>query len=84
MLEALGIQADWRLIHGEPDCFAITKAFHKWRARIASSKGKSPPFNWLLSARCQATIQRGGKSWIGWKSKPQTTRISLSSRTSPV
>ncbi len=28
MLQALGVQADWRLIHGEPDFFAITKAFH--------------------------------------------------------
>ncbi len=28
MLQALGIQADWRLIHGEPAFFAITKAFH--------------------------------------------------------
>ncbi len=28
MLQALGIQADWRLIHGEPEFFAITKAFH--------------------------------------------------------
>lgn len=28
MLQALGIQADWRLIHGEPEFFASTKAFH--------------------------------------------------------
>ncbi len=28
MLQALGVQADWRLIHGEPEFFAITKAFH--------------------------------------------------------
>jgi trehalose synthase len=28
MLQALGVQADWRLIHGEADFFAITKAFH--------------------------------------------------------
>jgi trehalose synthase len=28
MLQALGIQADWRLIHGEPEFFAITKSFH--------------------------------------------------------
>ena len=28
MLQALGVAADWRLIHGEPEFFAITKAFH--------------------------------------------------------
>ncbi len=28
MLQALGIHADWRLIHGEPEFFALTKAFH--------------------------------------------------------
>ena len=28
MLQAPGIQADWRLIHGEPEFFAITKSFH--------------------------------------------------------
>ncbi len=28
MLQALGVQADWRLIHGEPEFFAITKSFH--------------------------------------------------------
>ena len=28
MLQALGVHADWRLIHGEPEFFAITKAFH--------------------------------------------------------
>ena len=28
MLQALGVRADWRLIHGEPEFFAITKAFH--------------------------------------------------------
>ena len=28
MLQALGIQADWRLIHGQPEFFTVTKAFH--------------------------------------------------------
>ena len=28
MLQAIGVQADWRLIHGEPEFFAITKMFH--------------------------------------------------------
>lgn len=28
MLQALGIQADWRLIHSQPEFFTVTKAFH--------------------------------------------------------
>ena len=28
MLQALGVSADWRLIHGQPEFFTITKAFH--------------------------------------------------------
>ena len=28
MLQALGISADWRLIHGQPEFFTVTKAFH--------------------------------------------------------
>jgi len=28
ILQALGIQADWRLIHGQPEFFTVTKAFH--------------------------------------------------------
>jgi trehalose synthase len=28
LLQALGIAADWRLIHGQPEFFAVTKAFH--------------------------------------------------------
>lgn len=27
-LQALGVQADWRLIHGQPEFFTVTKAFH--------------------------------------------------------
>ncbi|HMS85837.1 MAG TPA: hypothetical protein PKD12_19505, partial [Nitrospira sp.] len=40
MLQALGVHADRRLIHGEPECFTITKAFHSkwiWRCHIDSS-----------------------------------------------
>ncbi len=28
MLQALGISAEWRLIHGQPEFFTVTKAFH--------------------------------------------------------
>jgi trehalose synthase len=28
LLQGLGVAVDWRLIHGEPDFFATTKAFH--------------------------------------------------------
>jgi len=28
MLQALGVSAEWRLIHGEPEFFTVTKAFH--------------------------------------------------------
>jgi trehalose synthase len=28
MLQALGIKADWRLIHSQPEFFTVTKAFH--------------------------------------------------------
>jgi trehalose synthase len=28
MLQALGVSADWRLIHGQPEFFTVTKAFH--------------------------------------------------------
>ncbi|GKS60191.1 glycosyl transferase family 1 [Nitrospira sp.] len=28
MLQALGLQAEWRLIHGQPEFFSVTKAFH--------------------------------------------------------
>jgi trehalose synthase len=28
LIQSLGITADWKLIHGQPDFFAITKAFH--------------------------------------------------------
>ncbi len=28
MLQAFGIQVDWRLIHSEPEFFTVTKAFH--------------------------------------------------------
>jgi trehalose synthase len=28
LINALGITADWRLIHGQPEFFAITKSFH--------------------------------------------------------
>ena len=28
MLQALGVSADWRLIHGQPEFFTITKSFH--------------------------------------------------------
>ena len=28
MLQALGVSAEWRLIHGQPEFFTITKAFH--------------------------------------------------------
>jgi trehalose synthase len=27
-LQGLGVQADWRLIHGQPEFFTVTKAFH--------------------------------------------------------
>lgn len=29
VLQGLGIAADWRLIHGSPEFFTVTKAFHK-------------------------------------------------------
>src|SRR4029450_9686127 len=28
VLQALGLQADWRLIHGDPEFFTVTKAVH--------------------------------------------------------
>ena len=28
LLQALGLSVDWRLIHGEPEFFTVTKAFH--------------------------------------------------------
>jgi trehalose synthase len=28
LLQALGVSADWRLIHGRPEFFAVTKTFH--------------------------------------------------------
>jgi trehalose synthase len=28
LLQALGVNADWRLIHGEPEFFAVTKSIH--------------------------------------------------------
>jgi len=28
ILRALGVDAEWRLIHGNPDFFALTKSFH--------------------------------------------------------
>lgn len=28
MLQALGVSAEWRLIHGQPEFFTVTKAFH--------------------------------------------------------
>jgi trehalose synthase len=28
MLQALGLSAEWRLIHGQPEFFTVTKAFH--------------------------------------------------------
>src|SRR5579885_2370981 len=28
MLQGLGISAEWRLIHGDPEFFTVTKAFH--------------------------------------------------------
>ena len=39
LLQALGLSADWRIIHGSPDFFAVTKAFH----------------NALQGARCELT-----------------------------
>src|ERR1700733_9944688 len=28
LLQGLGVSAEWRLIHGQPEFFAVTKAFH--------------------------------------------------------
>jgi trehalose synthase len=34
ILRALGVDAEWHLIHGDPDFFALTKSFHNALCRV--------------------------------------------------